>query len=178
MTKCLLHPGSIAGLQKFLLASELLHHGARTPALRALPWREFHHGLHVLGDERARGGQHEDTIRPPLTVVDGADLRILVGVGPQVNKHREPQLYDWLLPRRQSLGALHSEMDFPVAVAERHQVALVAPVEETGARILLRLALQKREEIESVDIDLEGLIARFVALFEFRRDVRLPGRGD
>src|SRR5271156_2393688 len=85
-------------------------------------------------------------------------------------------MHEGLLPSVQSFRALLDEMDLPVAIAKRHQVAVVTPVEETRARILLHFTLPIGEQIESVDIDLEGLLTGAIALLELRHDVRLPGR--
>src|SRR5208282_5459608 len=74
-----------------------------------------------------------------------------------------------------SLRALHGEVDLPVAVAKRHQVTFVAPVEEAWPRVLLHLALPMGHKVETVEIDFEGLVAGLVALLAFLDDVRLSG---
>jgi hypothetical protein len=68
-------------------------------------------------------------------------------------------------------------MDFPVAVTNRHQIAVIAPVEETGSRIFFHLTLPIREQIDAVQVDLEVRLPGIVALLELRRNVRLPGGG-
>ena len=59
--------------------------------------------------------------------------------------------------------------------AHRQQVAVVAPVEEALAGVLLHLALQEGQQVVAVDVDLEGLVAGLVALLELLDDVGLAG---
>jgi len=60
--------------------------------LRTLPRPELHQCLHVLRDECTGRSEHEYPIRPPLIIEEaGADLRILKGIGPNVDEHRDPQ---------------------------------------------------------------------------------------
>ncbi len=64
---------------------------------------------------------------------------------------------------------------FQLLDAQRHQVAVVAPVQEALARVLLHLALQEGQQVVAVDVDLEGLVAGLVALLELLDDVGLAG---
>src|SRR5271169_4775189 len=127
----LLNSGSRSGLQSRFVGIELLHYVADTPTFRPLPWRELDHGLNVLTDERAGRCQSKYAIRPPLPVVQARDIRFFERIGPQIDEFWEPQGREWILPCVSSLRTLLHEMDLPLAVAERHQVALVTPVEET-----------------------------------------------
>src|SRR5260221_12451506 len=85
-------------------------------------------------------------------------------------------MHKGLLPGGEPFRALLGEMDLPVAVAKRQQVAVVTPVQEAWAWVLFPFALPIGEQIEPVDIDLERLLPGRVSLLELRRDVRLPGR--
>src|ERR1700753_199985 len=66
-------------------------------------------------------------------------------------------------------------MDLPVAVADRHQVAFVAPIEESRPRVVLRVALEEGHQVEPVEVDLEVFGAGLVAFLDFFDDVRLAG---
>ena len=69
------------------------------------------------------------------------------------------------------------KVTLPVADANGHQVAVIAPVEKSLARILLDLALEEREQVVAVDVHLERLVARLVAaLLELLDDIRVAGR--
>ena len=64
---------------------------------------------------------------------------------------------------------------FQCSYAQRHQIAVVAPVQEALARVLLHLALHEGQQVVAVDVNLEGLVAGLVALLELLDDVRLAG---
>ena len=85
-------------------------------------------------------------------------------------------MHKGLLPVAKPFRALLGEMDLPVAVAKRHQVAVVTPVQEARAWVLLHFALPIGQQIEPVDVDLEGFLPGRVSLLELRHDVGLPGR--
>ena len=58
----------------------------------------------------------------------------LEGIRAQVEELREPQRDEWLFPDLQAMGALFSEDDLPLVIAEAHERALVIEVEELVAR--------------------------------------------
>ena len=64
------------------------------------------------------------------------------------------------------MSALLDERDLPVFEAQRKEIAVVTPVEEPFARILLDLAFEERQQVVAVDMDLEALVAGLVALLE------------
>src|SRR4029078_2324824 len=107
--------------------------------------------------------QHKDSIGTPLFIEQIAGyIRLLERIGAKIEELGKLQRQEWLLPGRESFVGLLGKMDFPVAVAQRHQVALVAPIEEAPTRALRHLAFQKGNEVESVEINLECLVAGFV----------------
>ena len=65
------------------------------------------------------------------------------------------------------------EHHLPVVEAQRDQIAVVVEVDEALARALLVLAGQVRQQIVAVDVDLERLARRLVALLELLDDVGL-----
>src|ERR1700722_8267710 len=66
-------------------------------------------------------------------------------------------------------------MDLPIAVSDGHQVAVVTPVSESRARTGLHLAFQMRKQVKAINVDLERLFPRCVALLELFHNVRFPG---
>src|SRR5580693_190542 len=139
--------------------------------------RELSQALEPLLNQRSGWQQHEKAIRTPFAIEHlGGDIRVLEGIAPEAEKLRQPQRHERLLPRQNSFPALLHEMDLPVAVAERHQVAFVTPVEDSRARILLYLARQEGNEVVPVEMDLEGLGASLVAFLNFLDDIRLARR--
>ena len=82
-----------------------------------------------------------------------------------------------LAPDVESLAALLGEHDLVLLDAQRHQVAVVAPVDEALARRLLLLAREERHEVVAVEVDLEGLAADLVALLHLLDEVGLAGGG-
>src|SRR5713226_1319750 len=81
-------------------------------------------------------------------------------IGAQVVDRGGAQLRELALPRadrslRRNFGVLLQERDLPVADAYGHQVSVVAPVEELFARRLLRIALEERQQVLAVEMNLE-----------------------
>src|SRR6516165_2702307 len=67
-------------------------------------------------------------------------------------------------------------MDLPLPVADCHQVAFVTPVKESWTRTLLHLALEERNKVEPVEMDLEALGARLMAFLYLLDNIRLARR--
>jgi hypothetical protein len=61
--------------------------------------------------------------------------------------------------------------------ADAQHVTVVGEVDEALARAFIHLAGQIGQQVEGVEVDLELLVAGFVALLELLDDVRLPGGG-
>src|SRR5690242_14931023 len=91
---------------------------------------------------------------------------------------RCPERNERLEPARQSLRALLHQDDFPVPHPEGEDVAVVANVEEELSGALVGLAAQVRQHIEAVEMDLEGLVSRLVAVPKLGCDIRLSRRGE
>jgi hypothetical protein len=70
---------------------------------------------------------------------------------------------------------LHED-DLPVVEAKRHEIAVVREVDEPLARAGLLLACQVRQQVVSVDMHLERLVGRLVALLQLLDDVGLARR--
>src|SRR5205823_5362783 len=88
--------------------------------------------------------------------------------------------YERLTPNFQGTGAtLFHEHDLPVVVANTEHVAVVTEIEVNLPRTLLRLAGQVVDEVEAIDVVLEGLAVGLVAaLLELFADVRVASHGE
>src|SRR4029079_13576431 len=106
--------------------------------------------------------------------------RILAGplewVAAKVVDMRPAHRHRGFEPHTQAACALLDEGGLPVANPQRKQIAVVAPVEEGFAGILLDLSLQERQQVVAVDVDLERSGAGLVAPFQLLDGVRNPGR--
>jgi hypothetical protein len=85
-------------------------------------------------------------------------------------------LHERFLPGLHPFRALLCETNLPRANSQREQVAVVAPIDESLAWAR-RLALQERQQIDAVEVDLEGHAADRVALPDLLDQIGLPGRG-
>src|SRR5262249_36304882 len=74
-----------------------------------------------------------------------------------------------------ALLPLLDESGLPILDTYGHQVAIVAPVQESFAWILLHLSFEERQQIVTVNPDLESLVAGLVSLLELLHNVRLAG---
>jgi hypothetical protein len=72
-----------------------------------------------------------------------------------------------------NLSMLLHEGDLPILNSDRHQVAIVAPVQKFMARWFLRVALEEREQVHTVEMNLEILAGERVALQHLRDHVGL-----
>src|SRR5271166_1035315 len=70
------------------------------------------------------------------------------------------------------MRALLHEHKLPAVIAQAHEVAVVVPVEELVTRPFT-LTLQRRHQVVTVQMHLEGLVAGGVAGQQLRLDVRL-----
>ena len=69
------------------------------------------------------------------------------------------------------------EDDLPVFEAQGHEVAVVIEVDELLARALVLLAREIGQLVIAIEVDLEGLCPRLMALEQLFLDVRLARRG-
>src|SRR5882762_7800870 len=157
---------------------ELPHHLFNAEAGRLLARREFLEARDPLADEYLSRHEQEDTSGVPVDIVRGVVLGFLEGVAPQVEEERHSQLDEGLGPHLEALRALLLEDRLPVFVAQRHQVAVIAPVEELLARPFPALALEVRQQVVAVQVDLEGPVSHAVALPQLGSDVRIADRGE
>src|SRR5262249_47747786 len=156
---------------------QLLHHLVDAEAGRLLPWWKLLEALDPLPDEELGWHQQVDPANQPVLVVRGFVLGLLEGVAAQVEEPRHPELYDRLRPDLKPLRALLGEHRLPLVVAERHQVAVVAPVEELLARRFLDVTLEVRDQVVAIKVDFERPVPRPVTGLGLGHDVRLAGRG-
>ena len=116
-------------------------------------------------DDGPRRDCEDRGVEEPIPVRVGGDVRPLERIRAQVEELRDAQHHERLGPELQrSLGALLHEHDLPVVEPQSEHVAVVGEVDEALARALLVLSGQIRQEVEAVDVDLERLAARVVAL--------------
>ena len=96
---------------------------------------------------------------------------LLERVGAQIDEKRRAQRHQRLLPDVKALVLLLEEHDLPLIVAQAGEVAVVGPVEELLA--LVGPAGEQVALVVAVEMDLEGLAARVVAVEQLLLDVRL-----
>ncbi len=124
--------------------------------------------------------RHEqvDVIDHPVEVCVGCDIGTLEGVCAQVKQLWNPQPCEGLHPNLNGAWRpLLHEHHLPVIVPERGQIAVVGEVKEFLARAIFLCAGQVGKQVIAVQVHLEGLVTRFVALEEFFLDVRLTCGG-
>src|SRR6185369_8806390 len=131
-----------------LILPRLIERLVDAEARRLLARRELLEGLEEHADQSLGRHEEEHAVGSPLLVEHG---RVFAGplerVTPQVEERRETQPNERLLPDSEAVRALLHEVDLPVLVAQRHQVAVVAPVEEALAGIVSYLPLQERQQV-------------------------------
>src|SRR5262245_50580207 len=126
--------------RRFDLFHDIAHGETRRLGARRKLLEAFEH----LRDDRLRGDLDEHAVALPIRVVD-ARRRPLEWIGTQVVQVRHAQRRKLALPDAERklgayLGVLLQKADLPVTNSERHQVAVIAPVEEAFAGRLLLLA--------------------------------------
>src|SRR5262245_35351860 len=115
-------------------------------ARRLLPRREFLEALEPLLNDRLRGVLVRDVLDEPVIVFE-AILSALERIGPKVEHLGDAQDRQWLTPDVESRRALFGEHDLELMDAKRHQVAVIAPVEEALTRRCLFLAGEERLKV-------------------------------
>ena len=96
----LLHPAARRGFQRLCSLLELFEHVPDTPMLGPLSRREFSQALKPLLDQRSGRQQQKKAIPAPFGIEHlGGDVRVLEGIAPEVEKFRQPQRHERLLPR-------------------------------------------------------------------------------
>src|SRR6185503_12849753 len=155
-----------------IVAGQLFHYVCDAEARRLLARWKFLECLEQRSNSRLRRDESEHSIGEPLRIKDG---RVLVGslewVAPQVEELGHAQRDERFHPDAKTMRALLQEMNLPLLVAQGHQIAIVTPIEEHFPWVLLRLTFQERQQIKTVDVDLEGLVARLMSLLELLNDV-------
>src|SRR5208337_1762331 len=105
-------------------------------------------------------------IDKPIPVHAGVEISALKGIAAQTKHARKPQFRQWLCPELHCIGTLLFKHQLPVFVAERHDAAVIADVEEGFSWALLYLAREIRQHVDAVDTDLERFVPNFVAVEE------------
>jgi hypothetical protein len=142
---------------------------------RFRPRRELFEGHQPLADDRLSRHEGPHVVGLP-TFIEHRHVPILEGIGAQVVEARRTRLHERFLPGLHPFRALLCETNLPRANSQREQVAVVAPIDESLAWAR-RLALQERQQIDAVEVDLEGHAADRVALPDLLDQIGLPGRG-
>ena len=177
-------PASIAVdrlLRQFLPAPAVRSSPSRRSTLKLaglLPRRELLEALQPFRDQRpgpARAGTCAAAIQ--FAVVE-AVRSALERIGAQVVEFGRTQLGE--LPHPDATGSFglisvfcSMNATFQCPSADRHQVAVVAPIEELLARRFLRLALEERHQVVAVEVDLEVLAVERVTLQQLLDQVGL-----
>src|SRR5882724_831741 len=156
-------------------------HGITDGEARRLGTRgEFLEAFQPLRDDGLRGYEQERTARLPVAVVD-AGSATLERIGPQIVEIGPAQRGEVALPHTDGslgvrFGVLLHEGDFPFADTERHQLAVVAPVEELLAWRVLHVALEEGHEVLAVEVNLEGFAVQRGARLQLVDQGRLARR--
>ena len=130
----------------------------------------------MLAHEGHRRQHHVGMFHAPSGITDGLVVGPFKRIGAQVEQLRHAQGHHGVLPDVKAGGALLLENDLPATIAQAHDTTLVVPVKELLARPF-GLALERRHEVVTIEMHLEGLGAGGVAGQQLRRDVRLARGG-
>ena len=98
-------------------------------------------------------------------------------VSAQVVEIRHAKALEALSPDVETRVVLLDEGNLPRANADGEQIAIVAPVQKFLARRFLHLTLEKRNQVVTIEVDLEGLAAHGVALGALGHDIGIAGCG-
>ena len=110
-------------------------------------------------------------------VFDVVSARSNGSVRREVEELRHAQRHERLRPQLQgSARPLLHEDELPVVEPQRDEIAVVREVDEALARADVLLSDQVQEQVEAVDVHLEGLAGGLVADLRLLDDVRLAGR--
>ena len=131
----------------------------------------------MLSHDRLRGHDHEGVLDEPSHIVAGLVLRPLERIGAQIEQHGQAKLNHRLLPDTETLRLLLQEHRLPLIIAKAGKVAVVGPVEEFAA-LVRALAREKVALVIAVEMHLEVLARRVIALQQLVLDGGLAGRGD
>src|SRR5437588_7244197 len=156
----LFHTSAAASGHGHLILASFLERLIDAEARRALSRWEVLERREKLPDDGLRGHEQKRAVTLPFAV----EQRGVLGgpfewVTSQVVNIRGPFRDQRLLPHAKAVGALLHERALPVSDAQSHQVAVITPVEKSPSWILFDLALQERQQIVAVDVDLERLVS-------------------
>src|SRR5215467_1258282 len=119
---------------------------------RLLARRELFKRLEEFTYQGLGGNKHKHSVRRPFAIEDcRVNVSALERIAANVEELREAQPNERLLPDAHSRRPLLHEVDLPLINAQRQQIAIVAPVHETLARILFDLTFQERQQVVTVN---------------------------
>src|SRR5262245_21378474 len=178
VTGALLHPRATTRRHDCLALPGVVQRLVDAEARRRLARRELLEGLEEFPDDGLRGHEQKCAVsRPFCAEYVGVLGDAFKGVAAKVVDLRYAQRYERILPNAKTMRTLLHERRLPIPDAQRHQIAVVTPVEESFTRVLLDLPFEERQQVVAVDVDLEGLVARLVALLELFDGIRFSGQG-
>src|SRR5262249_44673417 len=155
--------------------SELIHHAIQVEAGGLLPDGEFLKAGQPLSDDGLRRHEQVSAFRHPLIKLER--LRpALEGISLDIYDLGNAQVGEVALPDPQSGVFLNLEVDLPLVHSQRKQIAIVAPIEEFTTWGCFYVALEERNQIVAIEMDLKRLAARAEPLCHLRRDVRFARR--
>src|SRR5262249_33163990 len=124
------------------------------------------------------GHKQERPVNQPFVVEEAAiHVSSLKRIAPQVIDLGYTHGDEGLAPDTETMRPLLLESALPLIDTNCHQVAVIAPVDETATRVLLYLAFQERQQVVAVKVDFESLFAGLITLLNLLHDVRLASRG-
>src|ERR1700683_1511742 len=90
---------------------------------------------------------------------------------------RHAELDERLCPYVHLKGVLHREHELPVAMPNRHELAIVAEVKDGRPRALFRLTREIRNHVIAIEMHLERLVTHLVSAEKLLFDVGITGGG-
>src|SRR5207247_1027390 len=138
------------------------HHAVEVEAAGLLARREFAEALKPHRNVAPRRCQREHAPRGPIRVTHGVIIGALKGIHAQIGQHRPAQFLERGLPHLKPMGVLPQKGHLPIVVAQRRDAAVISPVEKLLARPRA-FALERRQQVVAVEMDLEGFVAVLLA---------------
>src|SRR5215467_5242371 len=169
-------PASRSAWLRVLVLLEAPEHIVEVKAGGLLALRVFPECLQESPDIGLCRHEQIDVAYQPIVVGVRGNVGALEWICAKIENLRHAQGGKRLGPDPQCpLCPLLFEYDFPIIVAQSDDLLVVIAVDERDPRALFDLAGQVRHQIITVEVDLIGHVADFVALQELVGDLRIPG---